>query len=208
MQFFEYLAQHPKMSTHFDKVMARQTAPVASALLAAYDFSGIDILVDVGGGRGELITNILESYPEMRGILFDRPHVIRGASGPLEAANVADRCTTVGGDMSESVPCGGDAYLLKSIVHGVRDELAIRWLRNCRRAMDGGGRLLLVEFVIPLGNDPHAGKLMDLLMLVGTHGGRERTEAEFRSLLAEAGFHLTKIMPTASFYSVIEGVPA
>jgi O-methyltransferase domain/Dimerisation domain len=208
MEFFQYLEHHLDVGALFDEVMTRQTAEVTSTLLAAYDFSEIGTLVDVGGGRGELIIAVLKAYPGMRGVLFDRPHVIQGANGLLESAGVADRCTTACGDISESVPCGGDAYLLKSIIHGASDELAVQWLRNCCHAMDGRGKLLLVEYIIPPGNDLHPGKLMDVLMLVGTHGGRERTEAEFRSLLAEAGFHLARIVPTPSFYSVIEGVPA
>jgi hypothetical protein len=208
MEFFEYLAQHPEMSNLFDAFMARQTAPVASAVLGTYDFSGIDTLVDVGGGRGELIAAVLKAYPNIRGILYDLPHVVRGAESLLQSAGVSDRCTVTAGDMSESVPTGGDAYAMKSIVHSAGDDEAILWLRNCRRAMNDNGKLLLIEYVIPPGNDPHPSKLLDLMMLLGTDSGRERTEAEFRSLLEAASFRLTRTVSTESFYSVIEGVAA
>ena len=207
MEFFEYLQRHPDAGALFDEVMTRQTTEVASTLPVAYDFSEIGTLVDVGGGRGELISSILKAYPEMQGVLFDQQHVIQSAGKLLEARGVAERCITIFGDITESVPSGGDAYVLKSIIHGADDDLAILWLKNCHRAMAGKGRLLLVEYVIPSGNDPHPGKLMDLMMLTGTHGGKERTEDEFRSLLAQAGFHLSRIVPTDSFYSVVEGLP-
>lgn len=207
MEFFQYLQRNPDIGVLFNQVMTRQTAEVASSLPTAYDFSGIETLVDVGGGHGHLIAPILKAYPKMRGVLFDRPHVIAGINGLLDAAGVAKRCEIIGGDISQVIPSGGDAYLLKSIIHGVSDELAIKWLRNCYRAMNGKGKLLLVEYVIPPGNQSHPGKLMDLLMLVGTHGGHERTESEFKTLLGKAGFEFVRIVPTKTSYSVIEGTP-
>ena len=207
MEFFEYLQGNPDVAVLFNQVMTRQTAEVASSLPTAYDFSGIETLVDVGGGHGHLIAAILKTYPKMRGVLFDRPHVIAGINGFLDEAGVEKRCDIISGDISHMVPSGGDAYLLKSLIHGVSDELAIKWLRNCYHAMHGKGKLLLVEYVVPPGNQSHPGKLMDLLMLVGTHGGHERTESEFKTLLARAGFDLIRIVPTKTFYSVIESVP-
>jgi hypothetical protein len=207
MEFFRYLQQNPDVGVLFNQVMIRQTAEVASSLPTAYDFSEIETLVDVGGGHGHLIAAILKAYPKMRGVLFDRPHVIAGINGLLDAAGVANRCEMKSGDISQLVPSGGDAYLLKSIVHGASDELAIKWLRNCYDAMNRKGKLLLVEYIIPPGNQSHPGKLMDLLMLVGTHGGHERTESEFRTLLAKAGFDLVRIVATKTSYSVIEGRP-
>jgi len=202
-EFFEYLAQNPDVGIVFDEFMSRQTAPIGP-VVAAYDFSGVNTVVDVGGGRGELLAAILSAHPTLRGVLIDHSRVIQGAKSVLEAANVADRCETVCGDILESVPCNGDTYILKNITHGLNDDDAIRVLRNCYRAMNDGAKLLLIEFLMPLGNDPFPGKLMDLLMLVGSHGGRERTEAEFRTLFAAAGLRLTNILTTKYAYSLIE----
>ncbi len=174
------------------------------AVVAAYDFTGVQTVVDVGGGRGELLAAVLSAHPGMWGLLIDEPRVVEGAKPIMEAAGVAERCMTVCGDIYEEVPYGGDAYILKSIVHGVGDEKAIRLLRNCREAMNDGAKLLLVEFVMPHNNEPFAGKLMDLLMLVGSHGGRERTEEEFRSLLDASAFELANILTTKYGYSIIE----
>jgi hypothetical protein len=208
MEFFAYLESHPETGALFDAFMARQTAAVAATLPRAYDFSDVGTLVDVGGGRGELLAAVLGAHPGVRGVLYDRPAVIERARAALEAAGLADRVTPVGGDLAEWVPPGGDAYLLKSIVHSAPDDEAAGWLGNCRRAMGGRAKLLLVEFVLPEGNEPHPGKLMDVLMLAGTHGGRERTAAEFATLLERAGFRLARIVPTESMYSVVEAVPA
>ncbi len=205
-EFFEYLAAHPEDGAVFDEMMSWNTAPLAP-LVAARGFAGTETVVDVGGGRGELVAGLLRAHPGMRGVLFDHPRVGPRAAEWLEAAGVADRCRLVSGDMLESVPPGGDAYLLKSVLHGLDDEAAARVLHSCRRAMHGGGRLLLVEFVLPPGNDPFPGKLMDLLMLVGGRG-RERTEEEFRTLLAGAGFLLADVAPTPYGLSVIEARPA
>jgi len=203
--FYDYLARDQEAGALFDELMAWNTAPAAGAV-AAYDLAGVGTLVDVGGGRGDLLATVLRAHPKLRGVLVDRTDVVERARGVLEAAGVADRCVTVCGDILESVPVGGDAYLLKSVIHGLDDGRATRLLANCRRAMAGAGRLLLVEFVMPPGNDPFPGKLMDLLMLVGCRG-RERTEEEFRALLSAAGFRLTNTMATKFGYSVIEGRP-
>ena len=203
MEFFEYLERNPDVGNLFDEFMSRQTAPMGP-VLARYDLAGVETVVDVAGGRGELLAAILDAHPKMRGVLIDREHAIEGAAKVLRAAGVADRCTIVCGDYMESVPPDADMYLLKNIVHGLDDEAAIRVLANCRMAMNNSGRVLLVEFVIPPGNDPFPGKLMDLLMLVGSHGGRERTEQEFRTLLAASGFRVAHIMTTKYAYSVID----
>jgi hypothetical protein len=182
---------------------SRRIGPV----LAAYDFSGIRTIVDVGGGHGAFIAAILSAYPTMRGILFDLPHVVAGAQPLLEAAAIVGRCETIGGSFLEATPRGGDAYLLSKVIHDWGDDRAAEILMNCRRVMAAHSRLLLVEAVIPPGNTPHPGKLADINMLVANTGGRERTEAEFRSLLNTAGFTLTRIVPTQGESSVIEGTP-
>ena len=203
MDFLDYLAQNPDVGDLFDAFMSRQTAPLGP-VLAAYDFTGINTIVDVGGGRGELLAAVLSAHPTMRGILIDTPRVIEGTKYFLEAAGIADRCTLLGGDIFESMPGGGDAYILKSVVHGVDDNLAAQLLTSCRQAMNHDGKLLLFEIVMPPGNEPSPGKLMDLLMLVGSYG-RERTEEEFRSLFTVAGFRMANIMTTKYGYSLIEG---
>jgi hypothetical protein len=162
--------------------------------------------VDVCGGQGTLITAILQAHPGLRGILFDLPHVIDGARRVVESEGVADRCALVAGSHLDAVPGGGDVYLLKSIIDGEDDAHATTILRNCRRAMAGNGRLLLVDWVMPPGNAPSRTKVSDITMLVMV-GGVVRTEAEFRALFAAAGFRLTTLVPTAAQYSILEGVP-
>jgi hypothetical protein len=206
MDPWEYRAKNPELDANFNDFMYQQTATQTAAVIAAYDFSAIGTVVDVGGGYGALIAAILQENPQMRGILCDAPHVVRGAPPTLEAAGVSDRCELVPCNFFDSVPQGGDAYILKSIIHDWDEDSARAILTNCRRVIPQHGRLILVEHVIQPGNDPQMGKLVDLQMLVAL-GGRERTEAEFRALLGEAGFALTNIVPTQAHISVIEAVP-
>ena len=153
-----------------------------------------------------MLATVLKAYPHMRGILFELSHAIEGASALLEREGVAPRCEVVGGDFFRSVPEGGDAYLLKLVLHDWDDERALQILRNCQRVMRPKGTLLLVDFVLRAEDERDLGKFADLEMLVLTSGGRERTELEFRDLLGKAGFRLTRIVPTASPKSVIEAV--
>ena len=203
---WEYLAAHPEESAIFGAAMTSLSAGVVEAVVQSYDFSGVGVLVDVGGGEGALLAAILAANPALRGVLFDLPHVVAGAKDRLEQAGIADRCEVVGGSFFDAVPEGADAYLLKSIVHDWDDASAIEILRKCRAAMADTGRLLVVERVIRPGNEPDRAKFGDLYMLVAL-GGRERTTEEFRSLLAEAGFRLTEVIDTGSTFYVIEGVP-
>ena len=205
---FDYFSQHPHAGKIFEQSMNGFTALSADAVLAAYDFSAFRTLVDVAGGHGILLAAILRNYPSLQGILFDAPQVVAGSRKVLEAAGLADRCVSVGGDFFASLPQGGDAYLMKNIIHDWDSERCIAILRNCRRAVAANGKLLIVDAVIEPGNAPAFGKLMDLEMLVMTQGGRERTAAEFRTLLDAAGFHLTRIVPTPSPFSIVEGAPA
>jgi hypothetical protein len=201
---FEYLAEHPEQARTFDAAMTGVHGPETRAMLDAYDFAGVGTLVDVGGGNGSTLCAVLLDYPAMRGILFDRPDVVERARADLQAAGLAGRCATVGGSFFASVPPGGDAYLLRHIIHDWDDEQALTILRNCRRAMKPGARLLVVESVIPPVNEPSFGKLLDLTMLI-MPGGRERTEAEYRQLYSAAGFRLSRIVPTERDVSVLEG---
>jgi hypothetical protein len=203
--FFEYLAEHPAAANGFNALMAEQTAPWARAVVEAYDFSGVGTLVDVGGGYGALLAAVLAAHPPMRGVLYDRPHVVAGARPRLEAAGVADRCEIAGGDFFAAVPAGGDIYLLKHILHDWDDDRCAAILRNCRRAMPGGGRLLVVEALLPPGNEPSYGKYLDLAMLV-LLTGRERSEEEYARLLEAAGFALSRVIPTRSEVSVLEAI--
>jgi hypothetical protein len=202
---FPYLVEHPEVAKIFDNATTSFSLLTAPAVVAAYDFSSIKKLVDVAGGHGLLISSILKANPHLRGVLFDMPTVIGGAGPLIEEANVANRCEKVAGDFFEEVPAGGDAYIMKHIIHDWDDERALTILKNCHRAMTDGGKLLLVEVVLPPGNEPSFGKIMDMEMML-LPGGMERTEAEYRELFAAAGFQLTRIVPTASPASLIEGV--
>jgi 16S rRNA G1207 methylase RsmC len=189
--------------------MTELTTQVSTAVVAGYDFSRFGKIVDVGGGHGTLLLSILEANPQLSGILFDLPHVTESAKKHLEAAGLTGRCEVVAGDFFASMPGRGDAYILKNIIHDWDDERALQILQNCHRAMAENGKLLLVESVIPPGNEPSFSKLGDLNMLVMA-GGCERTEAEYRALFAASGFQLTRVIPLPSpfGFSVIEGVRA
>jgi orsellinic acid C2-O-methyltransferase len=208
---FSYFTQHPEEAANFDAAMADFTAFVATAVTAAYDFSELGTIVDVGGGNGTLLAGILRATPALRGVLFDLPHVAERAKTRLEAVGLSDRCAVAAGDFFAEVPPGGDAYLLKHVIHDWDDARALTILRNCRRAMAARGKLLIVEGVYPARIDDslasRSAASNDVNMLVCT-GGRQRSEAEFRSLYGRAGFKLTQIVPTMANSCVIEGVPA
>lgn len=172
-------------------------------MAATYDFRPFQKIVDIGGGYGALTTAILEQQPETKSIVFDLPDVLEVARKRLDNAGLSDRCECVAGDFFESVPPGGDAYLLASVLHDWDDDRAITILRNCGRAMPRGAKLLLVEMVIPPGDAPFFGKLLDLMLLVNL-GGRERTSEEYRALLSAAGFRIARIIPTGTPSSIIE----
>jgi hypothetical protein len=198
---FDYLRAHPEEAAIFDGAMTDNSRRTAPAVAEAYDFGRFQQLVDVAGGHGLLLTTILQRFPNLKGVLFDLPEVIAGAKNTL-----ADRVKMIGGSFFEAVPAGADAYILKHIIHDWDDERALAILQNIRKAIQPSGRLLIVEVVIAPGNEPSFGKLLDLEMLV-IPGGRERTSAEFRDLLAGAGFRLAEIHETAAHTSIIEGVP-
>jgi SAM-dependent methyltransferase len=208
MRNFEYFAQHPDIGQLFLAGIAARRGPLSIAVAAAYDFSGVPLLIDVGGGVGDLIAAILKANPAMRGVVFDLPYIIDDARALVEAEGVAERCDVVAGDFFTSVPVGGHTYILRSVIHDWDDAQAVAILKNCHRAMQGQGKLLLVERVMPeqAAQAPQV-VLADLEMLVMTPGGRERTEAEYRALFVAAGFKPTNIVPTQSELSIIEGVP-
>jgi ubiquinone/menaquinone biosynthesis C-methylase UbiE len=200
---FDYLGEHLDKAQVFDAAMVGIHGRESAAVHSAYDFSGINTIVDIGGGNGSQLIALLQANPKMRGILFDLPHVVERAKEPVAAAGLAGRCELVAGSFFESVPAGADAYFMRHIIHDWEDEKSLTILRNCHRAMPENGRLLIVESVIPPGNEPFAGKFLDLVMLL-IPGGKERTEVEYRSLFQQANFELSKIVPTGSEVSVIE----
>jgi ubiquinone/menaquinone biosynthesis C-methylase UbiE len=173
-------------------------------------FDDMQCVVDVGGGSGGLLASVLKVYPRLRGVLFDLPHVIQGARADFTDASLAARCDLVAGDFFESVPTGGDAYLLKAVLHDWDDERSAAILRNCRRVIAPSGKLLLIERVVPERFEAsplhHAIARMDLHMLV-EFGGMERTEAEFRSLLERTGFRLSNAVATSTEFSILEATP-
>jgi hypothetical protein len=207
-EIFGYLAAHPEKAREFGESMTSLSRTENPAIVGAYDFSGTRTLVDVGGGHGSLVTEILRKTPGLRGVVYDRPEVIEAAKREvhLREPGVAERCELVAGDFFESVP-EGDAHLLKYIVHDWDDERCVRILSNCCRASRGKGRVLVVDTVVPPGNDPHWSKLLDVNMLVVT-GGRERSRDEFAQLLARAGLRLQRIVPTACPLSIVEAIAA
>ncbi|ASU86267.1 methyltransferase [Nocardiopsis gilva YIM 90087] len=205
--FFDYLAGHPEHGDLFNAAMREMSRPMLRAVLDAYDFSYARRIVDVGGGNGSLLSAILRSTPDSRGVVFDAPHVAEAAQEKLRAEGLADRCSVVGGDFFHTAPEDGDLYLLKWILHDWPDDQAATILRGCRNAMAPDGRVLIIEQVIPPGDTPHPGKTMDFSMLTLVNG-RERTEEQFATLLADADLRLHRIVPTASPLSLIEAVSA
>lgn len=207
MTGFEYWTEYPEAGAVFDAAMTSRSADENRAVLAAFDFSRFTTVADVGGGHGSLIIAILKRYPQLHGLLVDLPHVVAGATEQLRAAGLVKRCQVVGGDFFTSVTAGADAYLMKKIIHDWDDDRAVTILRSCHQAMPVDGRLLLVELVLPADNEASFARLLDLLMLVWSAGGKERTAAEHEALLARAGFDLVSITPTASPVHVIEAQP-
>jgi hypothetical protein len=207
MPVFDYLAKHPEEASLFSETMVGVHGAEPSAIAAAYDFSGVATVVDVGGASGNLLATILSRHAGPRGVLFDLPHVVRDAPKLFQARGVADRVAIESGSFFDTVPAGGDLYVLSHVIHDWSEEQCLTILGHCRKAMKPGSRLLVVEMVLPPGDAPHPGKLLDMTMLI-MPGGLERTEGEYRDLLGKAGFRLTRVVPTQSAVSVVEAVPA
>lgn len=205
MGFFDYLLDHPECAQWFDRGLANFTTLENPAIAGAYDFARFGHIVDVAGGQGGLLAEILKLHPNVRGTLFDQPEVVRNPAYFSQEA-FAERWATVGGDFFHSVPTRGDAYVLKRILHDWSDEQCVRILRCCRAAMGDRARLLVIDAVLPVGNAPHFGKVIDIYMMVFAEG-RERTEQEFRDLFGEAGLHLTTVTTTPSSLAIIEAMP-
>ncbi len=206
-EVFPYFAANCEASKIFDRAMSSLSNLAIKAVVEAYNFSNLETLVDIAGGHGRLLTAIIDANPSLHGVLFDLPHVIASAQDNEQLKAAGSRCELITGDFFVDVPAGADAYLMKHIIHDWDDDRALQILRNIKRAMKPGGRVLLVEAVITPANERDLGKLIDIEMLVSP-GGKERTAAEYRVLFARAGFNLTRIVPTKSPYSVIEAVSA
>jgi hypothetical protein len=203
MPIFDYLAQNPHEAAQFSEAMIGIHGAEPPAVAEAYDFSALGSIVDVGGATGNMLAHILVRHPQPKGILFDRPHVVTAAPALLRARGVDRRVSIQQGDFFDTVPAGGDAYILSHIIHDWNEGQCLTILGNCRKAMKPGAKLLIVEFVLPEGNTPHFGKLADMVMLA-IPGGEERTAAEYGTLLAAAGLNMTRVIPTASDVSIVE----
>jgi hypothetical protein len=207
MPLFDYFARHPDDASLFNETMVGFHGQEPPAIAAAYDFSTFNTIVDIGGGTGNLLAAILTRHPGVRGVLFDLSHVVAEAPVLLKAKGVSDRVTIEAGDFFRSVPPGGDAYVLSHIIHDWDEDQCLAILTHIRNVITSAGRLLIAEMVLPAGDEPHPGKMLDMAMLVWP-GGQERTLAEYDHLLSQAGFHLTRLVPTNSAVNVVEAVVA
>jgi hypothetical protein len=203
---FEYLQEHGELAPIFDAGMTSIHGYETQAMMDAYEFGGIAVLADIGGGNGSLIGTALKRHPRMSGILFDLGHVTARAKENLTRMGVADRCQVIEGSFFETVPAGAEVYLMRHVLHDWTDEQCLQILQHCRNAVPAHGKLLVVECVVPGGNEPSSSKDFDMTMMVFP-GGIERTEAEFRTLLKDGGFALASVTPTATMVSVIEARP-
>jgi len=207
MEPFDWVATDPRLNDLFNQAMTNFTELALASVLAAYDFTGQRTIVDIAGGHGRLLAGMLSAAPSAQGVLFDLPHVVAGAEPLLRKQRVLDRVSIVGGSFFEAVPEGGDLYVLKNIIHDWSDDKALQILKTVRAAAAVGSKLLLVESLIPQHDREFATKWLDLEMLVA-NAGRERTADEYRQLLRDAGFEMTRAVPTASPFSLVEALAA
>lgn len=203
-RFFEWVKTHPEDGAVFNDAMTSGSARRLPAVLAAYDFSCFERIVDVGGGHGALLAGILYAIPKVRGVLYDLPNVVAGAEA-LRAPEIAARCEIVGGDFFKSVPADGDGYILSRVIHDWDDDAALKILHNCRSVIRLDGRLLLVEGVSKPPNEPDPNKFLDV-WFIGS-GGCERSEAEYRALLRRGGFTLARVVSTGGSSAILESRP-
>jgi hypothetical protein len=203
---FDWMAEHPVEASLFNDTMVGFHGAEPPAIAAAYDFSAFSTIADIGGSTGNLLATILTHHPGPRGVLFDLPHVVRDAPALIRQRGLTDRIRIEGGSFFDTAPAGADAYILSHVIHDWSEQHCVTILGNCRRAMNPGGRVLLVEMVLPEGNVPHPGKVLDVLMLI-LPGGEERTAGQYAELLGKAGLRMTRVVPTASLVSIVEAVP-
>jgi C-methyltransferase len=205
-EFFDYLAGEPDLARLFDQAMTSVSELAMGSIVAGYDFRGYSTIVDVGGGHGRLLAAILAATPAAQGMLYDQPQVVADAPTLLQQHGIDARVRIESGSFFETVPAGGDLYVLKLIIHDWPDEQAVTILRNVRDAAGPGGTVLLVEQVIPTHDREFLGKWADLEMLLCL-AARERTAAEYRELLNQAGLKMTRVVQTASPFSLVEAKP-
>jgi hypothetical protein len=189
---WSYLQAHPEEVALFGKAMGNLASEAHATAFGAYDLSDVEHLVDVGGGEGYLIAAVLPHYPNLKATVFDEPHVVGGAAEVFARAGIADRAEAAGGDVFQSVPEGGDLYVLSSILFSYEDDEARTILTNIRRAMHPAGKVLVLEPILPEGNEPHPGKLLDVTQLA-LHRGGVRSRAEFEALFSAAGLRLAEV---------------
>jgi hypothetical protein len=204
---FDYIAERPDLVSLFSETMVGFHGREPAAVAAAYDFNEIRSIVDVGGASGNMLVHVLQRHKKPHGVLFDLPHVVVDAPALLAAHGMTERVSIESGSFFETVPHGHDAYILSHIIHDWNPDQCQTILQNCRRAIAPNGRLLIVEMVLPEGDTPHHGKMLDMMMLVGT-GGQERTAEEYRALLKKADFRMTRVVPTTSDVSIVEAAPS
>ncbi len=203
---FPYLFQtNRELGAIFNRAMTSLSGQTIPAINAAYDFAEVNVLADIAGGYGHLLAGIMKNYPQMHGVLFDLMPVCEEGENYLEKANLAERIETVSGNFFEKVPVKADVYLLKHIIHDWNDEECITILKNIKAEMPDDAKILILDAVIPEGDEPHFGKIMDMEMLVSP-GGIERTAEEFEKLLADSGLKLNRIIPTQSMISIVEAI--
>ena len=195
-ELFSHLSRHPEKARLFDEAMVSGSEQMNRAIIDAYDFSVFTTLVDIAGGYGSTLCAVLTRHPNLKGTLFDLPHVVAKAEGFVASKGLRGRCSMVGGSFLENVPSGADAYFMKHIIHDWDDERCLQLLRNCHMAMPAHAKLLVCEKVLPERNDAPSTRILDMVMLLHTPGGRERTESEYRTLFQKAGFRLTRAIPT------------
>ena len=204
---FEWLSEHPELSTEFNESMTGVFGREPTLVAEAYDFSVFDSIVDIGGNNGNALSLILNRYPGLHGVVFDQPHVITEAESLLAERGMSDRIAVQTGNFFESVPAGFDAYILSHIIHDWDDNKSVQILKNCRKGINPGGRLLILEWVLPEGDTPHVAKVVDINMMMLT-GGEERTGKQYERLLEKAGFRMSRIIATESECSIVEAEPA
>lgn len=203
---FEYLSEHAELSSQFNQSMTGVFGREPVLVAEAYDFSVFDSIVDIGGNNGNALSLILGRYPEPRGLVYDQLHVITEAKTLLSERGMQDRIAVQPGDFFASVPAGFDCYMLSHIIHDWDDGRSVRILANCREGINAGGKLLILEWVLPEGDTPHVAKVVDINMMMLT-GGEERTGKQYGRLLEQAGFRLARIIPTESECSIVEAEP-
>jgi C-methyltransferase len=204
---FTYLDGEPELAEIFNQAMTNNSEQAVAPVVAAYDFGTYPTIVDVGGGHGRLLAAILAATPGAHGVLYELSQVVASAAALLREHSVADRIRIVSGSFFDGVPPGGDAYVIKNVIHDWSDDLAVQILRRVRAAADPAAVVLLIEWVLPDHDREFPGHVVDLELLVQATG-RERTATEYRCLLEQAGFEVTRVVPTAGPFSLVEAKPA